>query len=328
MTSAFSGRRVLVTGGLGFIGMHLTERLCEAGAHVTAATRSLAEYRERAETLAARGVAVLEADLRDAVRMREAVRGQDVIFNLAGRSGATLSMEDPWTDLDVNCRGTLVLLEALRTDNPRAKLVFVSSRLTYGQSGAEPAREEMPPAPLCIHAVHKAAAEQYARLYGHVYGIKASVARLTNPYGPGQPSARTGYGIVNRMIHLALAGDTLTIYGDGRQRRDYLYIDDGVEALLRIAENEAGDSCTYNVGSGIGTPLIDMARAIVDIAGRGRIELAPWPALAGQIETGDFVASIARIRRDLGWEPRTPLVEGLRRTVATLKAQLELRLER
>jgi len=322
MTSSYRGRRVLVIGGLGFIGIHLSERLREAGARVTVATRSLADYQDRAVSLAARGVVVTEADLRDAGDMREAVRRQDVIFHLAARSGAALSMEDPWTDLDVNCRGTLVLLEALRSENPGAKLVFVSSRLTYGQSGAGPAGEELVPDPLCVHAVNKLAAEYYVRLYGRVYGLKSAIARLTNPFGPFQPAGRTGYGIVNRMIHLALAGDTLTVYGDGRQLRDYLYVDDAAEALLRIGENPLTDGRTYNVGSGVGTAFIDMARAIIAIAGSGRIELAPWPVLAGQIETGDFVASLARIRSDLGWEPRTSLEEGLERTIAILKADV------
>jgi UDP-glucose 4-epimerase len=321
MTSAYADRRVLVAGGLGFIGRHLTARLRDAGAQVTVATRSLDDYHEPAAALASQGVKVVEADLRDRDAMCRAVRRQDVVFNVAGRSGATLSMEDPWTDLDVNCRGTLVLLEALRTDNPRAKLVFVSSRLTYGHGGAEPASEERTPDPLCVHAVHKLAAEHYLRLYGRVYGVAAAIARLTNPYGPGQPAGRTAYGVVNRLIHLAVAGDTLTVYGDGHQRRDYLYIDDAVEALLRIGEDEASNGRTYNVGSGIGTPLIDMARAIVAIAGGGRIEHAPWPLLAGQIETGDFVASIERIRRELGWEPRTALAEGLQRTVADYRSQ-------
>lgn len=322
MTSAYVDRRVFVAGGLGFIGMHLTERLCDAGARVTVATRSLAAHRDPAATLAARGVAVVEADLRDAEGMCRAVRHQDVVFNLAGRSGATLSMQDPWTDLDVNCRGNLVLLEALRTINQRAKLVFVSSRLTYGAGGAEAASEERLPDPLCVHAVHKLAAEHYVRVYGRVYGVKFAIARLTNPYGPGQPSGRTAYGVVNRLIHLALAGDALIIYGDGRQRRDYLFIDDAVGALLRIGADEATNGRTYNVGSGVGTPMLDMARAIIEVTGTGRIEFEPWPPLAMQIETGDFVASIARIRRELGWAPSTTLSQGLQRTVAYYKSQV------
>jgi UDP-glucose 4-epimerase len=324
MTSAYSDRRVLVAGGLGFIGMHLAERLRDAGARVTVTTRSVAAGPDRAATLAATGVAIVEADLRDAEPMRRAVRDQDLVFNLAGRSGAALSMDDPWTDLDINCRGNLVLLEALRTANPHAKLVFVSSRLTYGSSGAGPAGETHTPDPLCVHAVHKLAAEHYVRVYGRVYGVRFAIARLTNPYGPGQPHGRTAYGVVNRLIHLAVADETLIIFGDGRQLRDYLYVDDAVGALLRIGVEEKANGRTYNVGSGIGTPLLDMARTIIAVAGAGRIEFAPWPPLAARIETGDFVASIARIRRELGWKPSTTLTEGLRRTVAHYKSQVSV----
>ena len=142
---------------------------------------------------------------------------------------------------------------------------------------------------------------------------------MTNPYGAGQPSERTAYGIVNRLIHLALAGETLTIYGDGRQLRDYIYIDDAVAALLTAGASEATDGRVYNVGSGVGTPLVEMAHAIVRLTGRGRIALVPWPTLAEQIETGDFVADVSRMRADTGWTPRTPLVEGLRRTIDTYR---------
>ena len=171
-----------------------------------------------------------------------------------------------------------------------------------------------------MHAVHKLAVEQYLRLYGQVYGLACTTARLTNPYGPGQPSERTAYGVVNRMIHQALAGDRIAVYGDGRQRRDYIYIDDAVAALLKMAESPASTGRTYNVGSGVGTPLVDMARAITRMAGTGRLEMIGWPQLAEQIETGDFVADIGRIRRELGWEPRVSLAEGLERTVAFYRA--------
>ena len=230
-------------------------------------------------------------------------------------------MEDPLTDLDVNCRGNLVLLETVRQESPGAKVVFVSSRLAYGRGGHEPIVEEQLADPLCVHAVHKLAVEQYLRLYGRLYGLRFAVARLTNPYGAGQPSGRTAYGVVNRLIHLALADATLPIYGDGRQLRDYIYIDDAVEALLRLARPLKATRL-YNVGSGVGTPLVDMARLIIRLAGSGRVAMVPWPTLAEQIETGDFVANIGRIRREVGWQPRVSLDEGLDRTVTMCKAQL------
>jgi UDP-glucose 4-epimerase len=318
----YRDRPTLVLGGLGFIGTHVTERLQALGADITVGTRSLDHHREAAAAFGSRGVKCVEADLGDRDAIHAAVKGQDVIFNLAGQSGAVRSMEDPWTDLEVNCRGNLVLLEALRRESPEAKLVFASSRLAYGHGTGAATVEEQAPDPLCVHAVHKLAVEQYMRLYRRLYGLRFSVARLTNPYGAGQPTGRTAYGVVNRMIHLALAGETLPIYGDGRQLRDYIYIDDAVGALLRLGETRESDGRLYNVGSGVGTPLVEMARSIVQLAGSGRLALVPWPKLAEQIETGDFVAGIARIRREVGWEPRMPLADGLERTVALCRAEL------
>jgi UDP-glucose 4-epimerase len=168
--------------------------------------------------------------------------------------------------------------------------------------------------------VHKLAVERYLQVYGQVNGLACTTARLTNPYGPGQPSERTAYGVVNRMIHQALGGDAIPVYGDGRQRRDYIYVDDAVAGILKMGESPASTGRTYNVGSGVGTPLVDMARAITRMAGTGRLEMIGWPQLAEQIETGDFVADIGRIRGELGWEPRVSLTEGLERTVAFYRA--------
>ena len=306
----------LVIGGLGFIGVNLTERLVADGRSVTVVTPSRARHAERAAAFEARGVRIVEGDLRDPAAMTKAVAGQHVVFNLAGESGAVRSMEDPWTDLDVNCRGNLVLLEALRAGNREAKLVFVGSRLEYGRQAIQPVTEDREPDPLCLHAIHKLTAEKYLRLYGSLFGLRYTVARVTNPYGPGQPQNRTAYGVVNRLIHLALAGTTLPIYGDGTQRRDYIHVDDLVSALVSLVASPSSDGRTFNVGSGEGTRMIDMARAIIDLAGGGRVEHVAWPALAGQIETGDFVADVTRMRSEVGWEPAIALREGLQKTIA------------
>ncbi len=312
--------RVLVIGGLGFIGVNLTERLVTEGRTVTVVTPSRARHADRAAAFEARGVRIVDGDLRDAVAMTKAVAGQAIVFNLAGESGAVRSMEDPWTDLDVNCRGNLVLLEALRAGNRDAKLVFVGSRLEYGRQTIQPVDEEQAPDPLCLHAIHKLTVEKYLRLYGSLFGLRYTIARVTNPYGPGQPPGRTAYGVVNRLIHLALAGDALPIYGDGTQRRDYIHVDDLVPALVALAESSLSDGRVFNVGSGEGTRMIDMARAIIDMAGAGHVEHVGWPALAEQIETGDFVADISRIRADLGWTPGIALRDGLQKTIVYYRA--------
>lgn len=314
--------RALVIGGLGFMGVNLTERLVTESRSVTVVTPSRARHADRAAAFEARGVRIIEGDLRDAGAMMKAVAGQQIVFNLAGESGAVSSMEDPWTDLDVNCRGNLVLLEALRAGNREAKLVFVGSRLEYGRQAIQPVSEEQAPDPLCLHAIHKLTVEKYLRLYGSLFGLRYTIARVTNPYGPGQPQGRTAYGVVNRMIHLALAGTTLTIYGDGTQRRDYIHVDDLVSALMGLAESPSSDGRVFNIGSGEGTRMIDMAHAIIDLVGGGRVEHVAWPALASQIETGDFVADISRVRAELGWVPAITLREGLQKTIAHYRAHV------
>jgi UDP-glucose 4-epimerase len=313
--SPFRDRAVLVIGGLGFIGRRLVETLTERGARVTVMTPSRERHRDTALAQEARGVRIAEGDVRDSSALTAMVAGQHVVFNLAGQSGAVRSMEEPWSDLSVNVGGMLTLVEVLRRENRAARVVFASSRLEYGRVGPDPVAETHPVNPMCLHAIHKLVAEDYLRLYERLYGISHAVARITNPYGPGQPRVRTDYGVVNRLIHLALADETLPIYGNGHQRRDYIYIDDVVEALLAMASPEK-KSGTYNVGTGIGTSIADMATAIVHAAGGGRVAFVPWPPVAEQIETGDFVADITRIRTELGWWPQVSLEEGLERTVA------------
>jgi len=322
MTSAYARRRVLVIGGLGFIGSNLVTRLVREEAAVTAVTPKRDRYPELALELESAGVSVFEADIRDAEAMRIAIAGQDVVFNVAGQSGAVRSMEDPWTDLDVNLRGTLVLLEALRTSNQMAKLVVAGSRLQYGRAETLPVAEDADRTPTCLHAVHKSTIESYLGVYQRLFGLRYTAARITNPYGPGQPASTTAYGVINQMIHLALGGRTLTIYGDGAQLRDYVFIDDLVEALLRLGDAAAADGRVYNVGSGQGTSLVDLARRVIDQAGDGRIAHVPWPELAERIETGDFVADVSRLKAELGWEPATALADGLARTISFYRARV------
>jgi nucleoside-diphosphate-sugar epimerase len=318
----FTNRRVLVIGGMGFIGVNLADALIVKGATVTIVTPARERHADQADAFERRGARIVEGDLRDRELMPALVQSQDVIFNLSGQSGAVRSMEDPWPDLDINLRGNLVLLEAMRAANPRAKLVFAGSRLQYGKPESIPVREEDAGDPLCLHAVHKRTVEEYLKLYAHLFGLTYTIARVTNPYGPGQPKGRTAYGVINRLIHLALAGEALTIYGDGRQLRDYVHVDDVVEALLAMAASDAANGRAFNVASGVGTSLIDVANQIVAIAGAGHVEHVAWPTLAEQIETGDFVADVSRAKRELGWKPVRDLVSGLGETVAHYRAAI------
>lgn len=315
-------QRILVIGGMGFIGANLVERLIADRATVTILTPLRERHADQAARFEHQGVRIIEGDLRDRELIPALVDGQDVIFNLSGQSGAVRSMEDPWTDLDINLRGNLVLLESMRASGSRARLVFVGSRLQYGKPLRLPAGEDDLGDPLCLHAVHKRTVEEYLKLYAHLFGLNYAVARVTNPYGPGQPKGRTAYGVINRLIHLALADETLPIYGDGRQLRDYVHVADVVDALLIMATADAAAGRAFNVASGVGTSMVDVANAIIDIAGGGRVQHVAWPALAQQIETGDFVADVSRAKRELGWEPRRPLRAGLEETIAHYRAEL------
>ena len=313
------GAQILVLGGLGFIGSNLTAALHARGARVTILTPSRERHETLARTFDAKAVQVVEGDIRDQGLMLDLIPGQDLIFNMSGQSGAVRSMEDPWTDLDVNCRGNLNVLEAMRARNQHAKVVFAGSRLQYGKPQATPVGEDAPKRPRSLHAIHKQTVEEYFKLYGELFEIRFSVARITNPYGPGQAHGRTAYGIINRLIQLATAGEPLTIYGDGGQLRDYVHIDDVVAALMALAESPQADGACLNVGSGVGRRLVDVATDIVGLAGRGSIQHVEWPRLAEQIETGDFVADISRITRDIGWTPSIALAEGLAQTVEFYK---------
>lgn len=317
----YAGRPVLVVGGLGYIGANLTDALLDASADVSIVTPVRERHAAGATRFAARGVCVIEADVRDLDAMRRAVAGQAVVFNVAGRSGALRSVEDPAGDLDINGGGGLALLEAMRLDAPAAKLVFAGTRLVYGAPRALPVSEDHALAPLCPHAVHKGLVEQYLAIYGRLHGIRATSLRITNPYGPGQPSDRSAYGVINHLIHRALVSQSLPIYGDGAQLRDYVFINDVVDAMLRVGLEPQSDGRIYNVGSGVGTSMRDAARLIIEIAGAGRIESQPWPPLVQEIDTGDFVADVTRIRQDVGWQPTVTLRDGLRRTVAASVAE-------
>ena len=312
----FTNMPVLVVGGLGFIGGNLTARLRAEGARVAVLTPSRARHGALADRLSAAGVTIIEGDIRERAQVAAAVTGQQLVFNLSGQSGAVRSMEDPWTDLDINCRGTLALLDAIRHVNPGAKLVTAGSRLEYGRPESMPVAESSVGEPLSVHAIHKRTVEQYLRLYRRLFGLRFTIARVTNPYGPGQPAGRTAYGIINRFIQLALADQALTLYGEGRQLRDYIHVDDVVTALLALAASPGADGKAYNVASGTGTAMADLAAMVIEIAGSGQIAHTEWPSLAAQIETGDFVADIGRMRLDLGWAPSIGLRDGLSQTVS------------
>lgn len=310
----YGGVPVLVTGAGGFIGSHLVRRLAALGARVTALGRSLAPLDRPGAVRAVRG------DVRDATLMTALLDEQPaVVFHLAGYSGQVPSFADHSESLTTNCLGLINLLDAVRARSAGTRLVFASSRLVYGRTRYLPVDEEHPREALSLYGIHKRTGEEYCAYYRARWGVDSVVLRLANPYGPHDPAGHNRYNVANWMLDEVAAGRTVTLYGRGEHLRDYVYIDDAIDALLLagIAPDAAG--CTYNVGSGAGTRMADFVDTAIAAAGCGSYGTAPWPADALAVETGDFTAGIARITRELGWRPRMALPDGIAATIAATR---------
>ena len=312
---AYSEKRVLVTGGLGFIGFNLVRALHAARARVSVLSRSWPARHGSVESTL-RGLSFFKGDIRDPILVDEAVAGSDLIFHLAGKSGPAASNASPLDDLDVNSRGMLTLLDSCRRLNPDAKIVFPSSRLVYGPNAIMPATEEAPTAPLSVYGIHKRAAEEYLLLYQRLHGIRGTILRITNPYGHFQRPEQKRYGIVNWFIHEAMHDRPLTVYGEGTQVRDYIHVEDVVDAMLVAGLAAEADGKIFNVGTGRGISFVEMAEHIIRAAGRGSLKHVDWPADAAVVETGDFIADTSLIAASLGWTARIPLEAGIAEVVA------------
>jgi UDP-glucose 4-epimerase len=318
----YDGSRALVTGGLGFIGSHLAERLIELGADVTIVDSLIPEYggnefnvREIADR-----VHVNYSDIRDPWSIRHLVRDQDFIFNLAGQVSHVDSMEDPGTDLDINCRSQLSLLEALREINPEAKIVFAASRQQYGRPQFVPVTEEHPLAPVDVNGINMIAGESYHLLYNQVYGIRAVSLRLTNTYGPHLLMKHGRQGFITVFMRLAIEGKPIKVFGDGSQLRDFTYVDDAVAAFLSALVTEETYGSAFNVGGLEPVPLLEVARLCQEIAGEGgEVETAPWPPGREKIDIGSIYVDHSKLTAATGWEPSVPLRDGLERTIAFYK---------
>ena len=258
----------------------------------------------------------VQGDIRDGSLVKSLVRETDLIFSLAGQVSYVDSNTDPLLDLDINCKGHLQVLEACREAKSRARLVFASSRFVYGKIDYNPVDEGHPFNCLSIYGIHKLAGEKYYRFYQEAYGLETVSVRIANPYGPRQQMKHSKYGIVNWFIRLALEGKPLTIYGEGRQGRDYIFVEDLAEAMLALAQAPGVSGEVYNLGSATSTPFIEMARLVAEAVPGTQVQQVEWPADRYFVETGDYISDIGKITGAMGWRPRTPLKEGIERTVA------------
>jgi UDP-glucose 4-epimerase len=320
----FASRNVLITGGLGFIGSTLARRLVELGARVTLVDSLIPEYGGNLFNIdgIADKVRVNISDVRDAHSMKYLVLGQDYLFNLAGQTSHMDSMQDPETDLEINCRAQLSILEACRQHNPGIKVVFASTRQIYGKPDYLPVDEKHLLRPTDVNGINKMAGEWYHILYNNVYGIRACALRLTNTYGPRMRVRDARQTFLGIWMQLLLTGQSFDVWG-GEQRRDFTYVDDAVAAFLLAAVREEANGQIYNLGGSEVINLRDLAVSLVAANGGGTFQVREFPPDRKRIDIGDYFADDQRIRAELGWAPRVNLPEGLARTLAYYRRHLE-----
>jgi nucleoside-diphosphate-sugar epimerase len=256
------------------------------------------------------------SDVRDEHSLRYLIQGQDYLFNLAGQTSHLDSMQNPYTDLEINCRSQLSILEACRHHNPEIRVVFASTRQIYGRPQYLPVDEAHPLKPVDINGVNKAAGEWYHLLYGDVYGLHVGVLRLTNTYGPRMRVRDARQTFLGYWFRQLLSGDELLVFGDGEQRRDFNYVDDVVSAFLLAATRDEAVGKIYNLGDTEVVSLGELAELLVGLdSGVGSFRLVPFPPDRKSIDIGDYYADFSKIRNELGWTPTVPLAEGLSRSL-------------
>ena len=311
-----NGKNALITGGAGFIGSHLARRLVGLGAQVTLIDSLIPEYGGNLHNFhdIARQVHLNVSDVRDPHSMKYLVQNIDLVFNLAGQTSHIDSMQDPFTDLEINSRAQLSILEALRHHNPTARVVFASTRQIYGRPDYLPVSETHPLRPVDVNGINKIAGESYHLLYQQVYGIPTCALRLTNTYGPGMRIRDARQTFVGIWIRRLLEGEPFEVWG-GEQLRDFNYVDDVVDAFLAAALAPKACGRVFNLGSTEVVSLAALAKLLVEINGNGCYQVHEFPAERKKIDIGDYYSDFSLINQELGWQPRIELREGLTRTL-------------
>jgi UDP-glucose 4-epimerase len=322
-TRAFRGRRVLITGGLGFIGSNLARSLVRLRAKVTILDSLIPEYGGNRRNVAGleRRLDIHLSDVRDRHSLPAFVRGQEFLFNLAGQTSHMDSMADPDTDLEINCRAQLSILEACRRHNPGIRVVFASTRQIYGRPDYLPVNEKHPLRPVDVNGINKLAGEEYHLLYSRVHGIRSTVLRLTNTIGPRMRVKDARQTFVGVWIRQLLEDRPFEVWG-GEQLRDFTYVDDAVEALLLAAVRPAAEGRVFNLGGPPPVTLRQLAELLVAVNGAGKFVTKKFPATRKKIDIGDFYADYGLIASTLGWQPRTDLRTALRRTLVFFRKEL------
>ena len=322
---SYRGRRVMITGGLGFIGSNLAHRLVALGADVLLVDSLIPDYGGNLFNIdgIADRVRVNIADVRQSSTMNYLVRDRDVIFNLAGQVSHIDSLRDPHTDLDINCRSQLTLLEACRHNNASAKVVYAGTRQVYGRPDFLPVSEQHLVKPTDVNGINKVAGEYYHLVYNNVFGVRACSLRLTNVYGPRQLLKHNRQGFIGWFIRLAIEGGEIQIYGDGSQLRDFVFVDDAVDAFLRAGVNDACNGEVYNIGGSLPISHRALVTLLLGVVGHGSMSFVEWPPDKKAIDIGSVYSSSAKFTALTGWQPATDLADGLSRTIAFYRAHFD-----
>lgn len=317
MSSDFEGARILITGGLGFIGSNLARRLAGLGANLTLVDSLIPEYGGNLFNIEGvrDQVHVNVSDVRDSYSMRNLVQDKDYLFNLAGQTSHLDSMRNPVPDLEINCLAQLSILEACRISNPSVKIVFASTRQIYGRPVSLPVTEAHPLQPVDINGINKMAAEKYHLLYSDVYGLHATALRLTNTIGPRMRIKDARQTFVGLWIRQLLENQPIEVWG-GKQLRDFTDVEDAVDAFLLAASNPTTKGQVYNLGGSEVIELAGLAKLMVEIHGGGHYSISEFPAERRAIDIGDYYADFAKIHSELGWTPKRTLRETIESTLA------------
>lgn len=316
-SEVFFNKNVIISGGLGFIGSNMAIRLVSYGAVVTLVDSLIPEYGGNWWNIepVKNQVKINISDVRDEYSIRNLIQGQDYFFNLAGQTSHLDSMQNPFTDLEINSKAQLSILEACRKYNPTIKIVFASTRQLYGKPQYLPVDEKHPLYPVDVNGINKLSGEWYHIVYNHVYDIKTAVLRLTNTYGPRMRIKDARQTFLGIWIRNLIENKPITIYGNGSQIRDYNYIDDVVDAFLLVAASDLWNGSIFNLGHNEPISLKTTAEIMIEENHGGSYHFKDFPGDLIKIDIGDFYSDYGKINALLGWTPKVSIREGIRQTL-------------
>lgn len=316
MENYYKSKSVLITGGLGFIGSNLAHKLIQLGAKVSIIDNLHPLYGGNSFNILGieKELELVVGDMRETNVLLPLIEKSDIIFHLAAQVSYIDSLNIPFEDLDLNARATLNILETCRKYNPKSKIIFSSSRMVYGKADKSIITEQGETNPLSLYGIHKLTSEKYLLMYYKDFGIPCSILRLTNPYGPRQQVKHSKYSLVGWFIRQAMEEKVIKIYGEGLQLRDYIFVDDIVDAMIKCGGTEKAIGEIINIGTGTSSKFSDMVHSVVKCVKKGQVEYIPWPENYEKVETGDINVDISKLQNLTSWKPKVTLEEGIHLT--------------